>query len=83
MLIHLPYDDFSWEYLRDEDSPDTFCIEYDLVDENGETIPEQIQIVSKQVPTFFPFKAGSYIFSFLTKQAATVEDCDVRKIKLE
>ena len=49
MLIHLPYDDFSWEHLKDDDSPDTFCIEYDLLNANGETEPEQIQLVSKQV----------------------------------
>ena len=55
-MIHLPYDDLSWEYIRDdeheednEEKKDVFCIEYDTIDEDGQHTPEQIQIISNQV----------------------------------
>lgn len=48
ILIHLPYDDLSWEFIREDEDDDIFCIEYDTISSDGETAPEQVQIVSKQ-----------------------------------
>ena len=46
--MHLPYDDFSWEHLKEDGMRDVFCLEYDVPDEDGEPVPQQIQISSRQ-----------------------------------
>ena len=69
LIIHIPYDALSWDYLKDESSNclDSFCIEFDSrKDDISEPVSEQIQVLSRQVCILALFSVKDNIDEFQT-----------------
>uniref|UniRef100_A0A7M5WSF1 FERM domain-containing protein 8 n=1 Tax=Clytia hemisphaerica TaxID=252671 RepID=A0A7M5WSF1_9CNID len=89
VLIHLPYDDLSWEFIRSKDvgnkeeeqskGEDIFCIEYDTI-HDGEQNSEQIQILSNQACMMDAMVTSCINFMNVMKIPKTPTSADYKKI---
>jgi len=83
LLLHLSFDDLSWNYIKDTTTAeclDTFCIEYDLLDDNNEQVPQQIHILSKQACMMDSMVDSCINYMNIMKIPKTPTSADHRKI---